>query len=131
VQGQKYESLVFHRCDTKISELSKKEYENLKEEYFEGYCNDTLGLRFEEHLQIKLSIVNFLIENKFLEYTYPMNMSETEEYYKNMAENFFGMYKYDTIDKIKDIIINIAFNTEPIYKKILLINESFILIIII
>ena len=35
-------------------------YSNLKEEYFEGYCNDTIGLSLEEHLQIKLLIIKFI-----------------------------------------------------------------------
>lgn len=62
-------------------------------------------------------MIRYVIENKLLECTHPMNISESEEYYKNMVENFFTMYKYEIIDKIKDIIINIALNTESIYKK--------------
>lgn len=111
------ESLVFQRCDTKISELTNESYNELKEEYFEGYCYDTIGLRFEEHMQIKFSIAKFLIDNKILQDTHPMGMNNADEYFKKMVDNHFNMYTYEVIDKIKDIIMEIAYCTETSYKK--------------
>ncbi len=114
---KKNESLVFYRCDTKIHELSEEAYNNLKEEYFEGYCNDTIGLSLEEHLQIKLLIINFLVKNKLLQYMQPIGISQADEYYKNMVDNCFDMYHYNFVDKIKDIIMNIAYGSESPYRK--------------
>lgn len=114
---KKYEALVFYRCDTKIHELSEESYSNLKEEYFEGYCNNTIRLSLEEHLQIKLLIINFLIKNKILQYVQPIGISQADKYYKNMADNYFNMYNYNFVDKIKDIIMNIAYGSESPYRK--------------
>lgn len=113
---KEYESLFLHYCDTKISELSKEYYDELKEEYFEGYCNDTIGLKFEAHYKAKHLIVDYLLENGLLKYKNPIGMDKAEEYYKSMLENRFNMYAYKDVDKIKNIVMEIVFYSESIFK---------------
>lgn len=114
--GKEYENLLLHRCDTKLSELSKEYYDELKEDYFEGYCTDIIALKFEEHFKIKVSIVNYLQENKLLQYKNHIGMDKTYEYYKNMVENCFNMYSYEVVDQIKNIIMDIAYCSDSTYK---------------
>lgn len=113
---KEYETLLIHRYDTKIFELSKEDYNDLKEEYFEGYCNDTIGLRLEKRFQIKSSIVSYLQKNKLLQFNEPMGLIREDEYYKSIVDRYFNMYSCKTVDKIKEIIINIAYYSESTYK---------------
>lgn len=114
--GKESETLLLHRCDTKISELSKEDYDELKEDYFEGYCADTIALKFDDHFRIKFSIVNYLQNNKLLQYRHHMGMDKAYEHYKSMVENCFSMYSYEVIDQIKNIIMNIAYCSDSTYK---------------
>ena len=47
----------------------------------------------------------------------PIGISQADEYYKNMVDNCFDMYHYNFVDKIKDIIMNIAYDSESPYRK--------------
>lgn len=114
--GKEYENLLLHRCDTKLSELSKEAYDEIKEDYFEGYCIDTLALKFEEHYQIKLSIVNYLQENQLIQYKRYMGMDKADEYYGSMVKNCFNMYSYEVVDQIKNIVMDVVYCADSIYK---------------
>lgn len=110
------ETLLLHRCDTKISELSKESYDELKEDYFEDYCTDTMALKMEEHFRIKSAVVNYLQENKLLQYKYHMGMEKAYEYYKSLVENCFNMYSSEVVNQIKNIIMDIAYCSDSTYK---------------
>ena len=107
------ESIIFHRCDTKLSELTVEEYQSEKEEFFEYFCDDILALDKKESAKIKQEVLKIILHSKK---TYKDNII-SDKYYEKLKEIKFDILETSIIEKIKEVILKVAFNSPTAFKR--------------